>query len=624
MSHVRLAGWHWLDRWLKRFDLTTSGKWLVLSAMIGVIAGMGAIAFQFLGQGVQTVGLNWVAGYEPPQAYGERTVIEAPEEDAVPQSLVGLMAVLTVGGLISGLLVFALAPDAEGAGTDAAIDAFHFRRGVISYRIPLVKTLAAAITIGTGGSAGREGPIAQIGAGFGSLLATRLRLPPRDVRILLAAGMGAGVGALFRAPLAGALFAGEILYRDGDLEADVILPAAVSSTIAYSVYCLALPPELRYTPLFGPNLHFGFQSPLELIPYTLLALVVTLGGVLFIKTFFGLRTLLRHLPGPPHLRPAVGACLTGVVALAIYQLGGRNPALLAVLGTGYGTLQSALAAEVTLPVGVLLTVGFGKMLTTSLTVGSGGAGGVFGPSVVIGGCLGAAAGQVLHGWMPGLVPHPGAYAIVGMAGFFAGAARSPFSTILMVSEITGSYRLLLPTLWVASLCFLLNRRHTLYEKQVPTRLDSPAHRGDFIVDLLEGMQVGAVYTRGERLRKVPEAASLDQIVHLLDKTSQRYFPVVDADDRLVGIFSSDDVRAYLYDDVLWQIAIARDVMRTDVVTVTPDDDLNTALRYLTALNLDEIPVVDAEDGGHVLGFLRRREIIDAYNTRIIEHKKSLI
>lgn len=193
----------------------------------------------------------------------------------------------------------------------------------------------------------------------------------------------------------------------------------------------------------------------------------------------------------------------------------------------------------------------------------------------------------------------------------------------MVSEMTGSYKLLLPTLWVATLCFLLNRRHSLYEKQVPTRLDSPAHRGDFIVDLLEGMQVAEVYAQGERVRKVHEGASLDHIVHLLDKTLQRYFPVVDADDRIVGIFSADDVRAYLYDDVLWQVANARDVMRTDVVTVTPDDDLNTALRYLTALNLDEIPVVDADNQGHLLGFLRRRDVIDAYNARVLEHKKSL-
>jgi chloride channel protein, CIC family len=208
-----------------------------------------------------------------------------------------------------------------------------------------------------------------------------------------------------------------------------------------------------------------------------------------------------------------------------------------------------------------------------------------------------------------------------MAGFFAGCARAPFSTILMVTEMTGSYRLLLPTLWVAALCFLLCRRWTLYEKQVPTRLDSPAHRGDFIVDVLEGIRVADVYQRERKLIYVPERTSLDDIVHLLAKTPQRYFPVVDDNGRMIGIFSAEDVRSYLYDDTLWKIANAGDVMVTNLVTVTPDDDLNTALRRFTALNLDELPVVDPEERGKLLGMLRRKESIAAYNRRLVEHKQ---
>jgi len=221
----------------------------------------------------------------------------------------------------------------------------------------------------------------------------------------------------------------------------------------------------------------------------------------------------------------------------------------------------------------------------------------------------------------GLQTHPGAYAIIGMAGFFAGAAHAPISTIIMVSEMTGDYKLLLPTMWVSTLCFLLCRRFTLYEKQVPSRLDSPAHRGDFIVDVLEGILVRDVYSPDESLVRVQESASLDQIVHLLAETSQQYFPVVDEDGAMVGIFSADDVRSYLFDEIIWQLAVARDVMKSNVVSVTPEDDLNTALQRLTSLNIDELPVVESADSGSLLGMLSRRETIAFYNRRVMQHRE---
>jgi CIC family chloride channel protein len=261
-----------------------------------------------------------------------------------------------------------------------------------------------------------------------------------------------------------------------------------------------------------------------------------------------------------------------------------------------------------------------KMLTTGLTIGSGGSGGVFGPSMVIGGCLGAAVGVGLHEIWPRGVPKPEAFAIVGMAGFFSGIARAPISTIIMVREMTGGYRLLLPTMLVSALCFLLLRGRTLYIKQVPTRLDSPAHRGDFIVDVLEGLTVGDVYRPSRTVVTVNEEASLDEIVHKLAATTQNDFPVVDRNGRIVGIFSASDVRAYLYDDVLWRLANARDVMTSEVVTIRASDDLNTALKRFTALNHDELPVIAADDSGALLGMLRRREVIAAYNQRLAAFK----
>ena len=612
-----------LDRFLRSLDWKASGKWTALSVAVGIIAGVGGIIFVLLGQVISHYTLYEFSGYLPGEASGEHSIFLHPAKELSPWMTV---AVLTCGGLLSGWLVYTFAPEAQGHGTDAAIDAFHNKRGVIRARIPIIKTIASAITLGTGGSGGREGPIAQIGAGFGAYLATVLKLSARDRRILLAAGMGAGVGAVFRAPLAGALFAAEIMYSGPDLETDVIIPAATSSIIGYSVFRMLsqwlLPGHGEYGPLFG-QLTLEFHSPLELFPYAGLALVLTLVGVLYIKVFYGIHNLFDASPIPRKLRPAVGAFLTGIVGVVLYlYVFNRNPRVLAVLATGYGTLQGALTDAASIGIPVLATVALLKILTTSLTISSGGSGGVFGPSMVIGGCTGGAVGLAFNQVWPGLIDAE-AFAIVGMAGFFSGCAHAPFSTIIMVSEMTGSYELLLPTMWVSTLCFVLGRRWQLYIKQVPSRLESPAHRGDFLVDVLEGIRVRDVFRENvAEVRKIPESTSLEDIVHILAETRQHYFPVVDEQDRLVGIFSGDDVRHYLYDETIWKLAVAGDVMTTNVVAVTPEDDLNTAMRAFTSIAIDELPVVDAADRTRLLGTLRHKGTIAAYNRRLMEFKKA--
>src|SRR6056297_2581489 len=234
-----------------------AGKWFVLSLLVGIAAGLGAIVFDAAGQSVARFVLSGLTGFSPAGAKGEYHLFHAADTEL---SFVMLLVVLIVGGLCSGWLVYTFAPEAEGHGTDGAIDAFHRKRGNISGKVAIVKTLASAITLGTGGSGGREGPIAQIGAALGSFLGQRLGLSARDRRILLAAGMGAGVGAVFRAPLAGAIFAGEIMYRDADLESDVIVPAAISSIVAYSVYGLFLPGDMTFSHVFGRLPAFRMQS----------------------------------------------------------------------------------------------------------------------------------------------------------------------------------------------------------------------------------------------------------------------------------------------------------------------------------------------------------------------------
>jgi CIC family chloride channel protein len=180
-----------------------------------------------------------------------------------------------------------------------------------------------------------------------------------------------------------------------------------------------------------------------------------------------------------------------------------------------------------------------------------------------------------------MVVHPGAYVIVGMAGFFAGCANAPISTLIMVSEITGDYKLLVPVMWVSTICFVICREWTIYRSQVPTRLESPAHRGELLVDLLEGVHVRDVFDASREIQTVPESTPLSEIVSFLTQMTQNYFPVVDADDRLVGVFSANDVRAFTYESAMWRVTIARDIMVEDVLSVTPDDALNTALRRFT-------------------------------------------
>lgn len=491
-------------------------------------------------------------------------------------------------------------------------------------RVPLVKMVASAVTIGTGGSGGREGSIAQIGAGFGAYLATRLKLSARDRRVLLAVGMGAGVGAIFRGPLAGALFAAEILYSETEFEAEVVVPAAVATIISYCVYVYSLPAELQFIPLFGEGWQFGMGSLLEFLPLAFLALALTLAGYAYVKVYYGVHGAFGKIPMPRMLKPALGALIAGLLTLALYYGSDRNPQTLALLSSGYGIIQGALEPGMQVGVTLLLLIAAGKIVTTSLTIGSGGSGGIFGPAIVIGGCVGAAVGQWLHQVWPAAVPNPGAYVIVGMAGYFAGCANVPISTVIMVSEITGDYKLLIPALWVSAICFLISRDWTIYRSQVPTRLESPAHCGELLVDLLENGYVRDVFDPRREVHRVPESAPLSEIVSLLTRTTQNYFPVVDNRDRLVGVFSANDVRAFTYDSAMWRVTIARDIMVEDVLSVTPDDVLNTALRRFTRRNIDELPVLDPDRPGKVLGMIRRKETIAFYNRRLLDEKRARV
>lgn len=592
-----------MNAFFKDAEWRLAGKWLFYSGIVGVVAGFGAVLFHVLSESLFEAAMSHLGGYVPRPTGDARAI-----SDAGPIIPMVLLLVPAAGGLFAGWLVFRFAPEAEGHGTDAVLEAYHQKAGQIRKRVPFVKALASVLTLGTGGSGGREGPIAQIGAGFGSFFANRLGMSTRDRRILVAAGMGAGIGAIFRAPLAGALFAAEIHYREAEFEAEAMIPSAISSIVSYCIFSLFY----GWRPLFTTG-SFDFSDPLELLPYGVLALVVSVGAYAFIKTFYGLRDLFHKLPMPLMLKPAVGGLLTGAVGVTLYVLVGDKD-VLSVLSFGYGILQGAI--DVKVASSVLVMVAVGKMLTTGLTIGSGGSGGVFGPSMVIGGSLGGATGAGLHELFPELVRHPGAYVLVGMAGFFAGAANTPVSTIIMVSEMTGNYQLLLPALWVTTICYLLLRRTGIYEKQCRSRVDSPAHRGDMHFDVLEDMTVRDVYNRERPFVTFPRNAPLGDILKRAGGTHQSYFPIVDDDRKLCGIFSLNDIREFMYDEAIWALAVADDVATEEVLRVSERDSLNTAIRRFTYKNIDELPVVANDDPDRVIGLLRRKEVLDAYNRRL--------
>jgi len=584
------------------FDFAHAGKWAVYFFAIGIIAGLGSIVFHWLCQVGVHFFLDLMAGYRPPSPAGEHHLF--PQSDN-PLNRWVLLLLPAAGGVVSGWLVYTFAPEAEGHGTDAAIDAYHRKGGFIRGRVPFIKTIASAITLSTGGSGGREGPIAQIGAGFGSFLASRLKLTDRERRIMVAAGIGAGVGSIFRAPLAGALFASEVLYRDPEFESEVIIPAGISSVVAYCLFCLVF----GWGSLFqSPD--FLFRNPLELGPYLMLALALVVVGAVYVKAFYGITHLFRSMRIPNHLKPALGGLCTGIIGFFLPH----------TLAFGYGYVQEALTNPDSRTIVFLLTLALGKILTTSFSIGSGGSGGVFGPSIVIGGAVGGVVGRVFHYLMPGVVAAPGAFVVVGMAGFFTAVSNTPISTIIFVSEMTNSYHLLLPSLLVCLVAYLGSQRWTIYRRQVKRKIESPAHAGEFFVDVLQAIRVKDLMHLVKKVTMIPQDMPFLEFKKFFSETKQHYFPVMDEEKRMTGIFSINDVRSVLFAVEIEHLVLVKDIGTSDIIVTTPADDLNSVLQKFTTRNIDSLPVVREDDHGLLIGMLNRREVITYYNRRIEEMK----
>jgi len=580
----------------------SSGRLFVGSILVGVVAGFGAILFFLLLGWLSHLVMHVGANYFAPEPAGESSVFE-PVGGAIRWWI--LIIAPAIGGVLSGILVFTFAPEAEGHGTDAVIEAFHHKQGIIRRRVPIVKAISSIITIGTGGSAGREGPIAQIGAGFGSYLATMLRLSDDERRTLMLSGAAGGIGAIFRSPLGGALFAIEVLYKR-DFEAKALIPALVSSIVAYSIFSVRFGWGLMFdTP------HYVFRHPVELLFYALFGLVCAGVGIVYIKVFYGLRDHLFHrIPILPHFRPAIGGLMVGVI-------GAFAPHILA---SGYGYLQQAMHGQVTIQFMLLAIVL--KMLVTSFTVSSGGSGGVFAPSLFIGGMLGGVFGEMSALLFPDLISNPSSFVLVGMGAFFAGAAKVPISSMIMVSEMTGGYQLLAPMMLSSSTAYLANSKTTLYEKQVNRMADSPSHMGDFTIDVLDTMVVEQAYRPAADIPKVKVGTHLSDLQSLFAERNESYFPVVDNQENIVGILSLRNARKVLFEEEMGHFVIAQDLM-TPAVTVTPAESLRSAMKKFLDFDYGQIIVVDYQDEKKIIGLLSHEDIIQSYNQEVIRRKLTI-
>ncbi|MBF0196172.1 MAG: chloride channel protein [Planctomycetes bacterium] len=597
-------------KFFDRFSLADNKRLYIYSFFVGIASGLTAVLFETLLNISQ--GFLFVEWGNQPVSHpdGERSaqVIHnmfhfAADGDPIKWYLILLPA---VGGLLSGWITYRFAPEAAGTGTDAMIDAFHNKVGKINAVVPLVKGLTTIITIASGGSTGKEGPVAQIGAGVGSNLATKMGIGVRARRTLLLAGTAAGLGAIFQAPLGGALTAVEVLYHE-DIESDALIPCVISSITAYALFGSIF----GFSNVFYlPEAHSIRFIPVELILFLMVGLVCTGMGFLYTKSFYSLRDkFFNPLPVPMYVKPAIGGLLVGITGFFYIE----------VMGSGFGYIQELIKtnhSEITWNVvSIFFILALLKIFATGFTISSGGSGGVFAPSLFIGSTIGAAVGGAAYLLCPSLVYSPfGAYVLVGMSAFFAGVAHAPIAAVIMMTELTGGYELLAPLMLVSVLVIIMSQKWSIYENQVHNKFFSKAHLGDMTIDVLQDLKVSVMgpyrqvgITSSHTLFHAGEA--FGQKIHASDLV------LVDHDDIFAGMVSLRDVHFDSSDPLIANLVTLEDIMTPTVDALTPDHNLHEALEILMSSEFDKVPIVASleDEERHLLGYVLYNDILKKYH-----------
>ena len=558
----------------------------VLAVLVGLAGGLGAVAFRYLISIFQTLG------------YGGKNDLLELVFNLPWYYRVGVPA---IGGLIVGPLVYFFAREAKGHGVPEVMESIALKGGVIRKRVVVVKTLASAICIGSGGSVGREGPIVQIGSAVGSTLGQFMKVSADRMRILVGCGAAAGIAATFNAPIAGSMFALEIIL--GDFGLATFSPIVISSVVATAVSRA----YLGDTPAFIVPV-YELVSAWELPMYLFLGLFCALVGITFTKTLYRIEDLFDEIKFPEYLKGIIGGLSLGAASLVFPQ----------ILGVGYGAIDMALMQQMAW--WLLLVLVPIKILATSITIGSGGSGGIFAPSLFLGAMAGGFFGAVVHQLFPNITASPGAYSIVGMGAVVSATTHGPMSAMLILFELTGDYKIILPLMLsciIAAIASGQLLRDSIYTLKL-------ARRG---IDIKEGKEVNVLKSMfvkdvmNPNVETVPEALPLGKMAAQISKSKFNSFPVLNPQNQLIGILSFNDYSEAIFDENLKDLVVARDLATTDLVTISMDDNLWTALEKISAKDFAVLPVVSAQEPNKLEGVVSRRDIIGAYNKAVL--KKSL-
>lgn len=477
----------------------------------------------------------------------------------------------------------------------------NLENGVIQGRNIIIKIIATALTIGSGNSAGVEGPIAQIGGALGSKVGQTFRVSGKRMKVYIAAGCAGGIAGIFNAPIAGIFFAAEIVLL-GSYEISSFAALVIASALA-TVVSRAYYGEIPAFPI--PDYHV--VNPFVEIPlYALMAVIIGVLAVLHIRFFYLVRDKFRAWPIHEQAKPVIGALLVGIIGIGFPQ----------VLGDGYYYIEKTLAGEGL--VWIMLALIVLKSVATAVTLGSGGAGGVFAPSLFIGAVVGGAFGGIMHGLLPAYTANPGAYATVGIGAFLAASTHAPMTAIFLLFEMTGNYMIIIPIMITAILGTTTAKK--LYVDSIDTvdftREGINIHEGREVA-IMKSIKVGKAIT--EDVDFISENANINHLLELFRFARDSfYFPVINHKGLMVGVVSMQDVKNILHDEEKRVCYLVGAICSRDVIKLTPDDNLYDAMQMFDLKGIEEIPVVESLDDPWVLGMLKRRDVISAYNHEVLK------
>jgi CIC family chloride channel protein len=576
------------------------GRTILLSVIVGFLAGLAAKALE---SAVQGGVVNVIGRYADP---GGMDILQFRRP---------VLFLPALGGLASGLLLAFFCRRTRAHGTAVLIDAFHHQGAEISFKDSLLKAVAAAALIACGGSVGKEAPIAVLGAAIGTSVAGTLGMTPRERRLFLIAGCAAGVGAIFQCPLGGAVFATTVLYREPEIEGDALLPSIIASVTSYSTF-MAFGGYGRR--LLEGTRGLAFHNPAELAPYAGLAVLCAGVGIVFFHSMRAVPILVRKARIPRWLAPAAAGLLGGAIACALPQIMDARYAFIQRALDGTGNARSTLLLG---GAALFALVILAKAVATSLLMGSDSAGGLFGPIVFMGGAIGAAMGALLESFFPGAFPESLRRAMipVGMAGVLSASLRTPLAAIVMVTEMTGSYGLIVPLMLVSIVSYLLGRRWGVYAEQVGSPHDSPAHAGESMISLLETLRVKDLMEEMWPYVVGPEKA-LPELVSLMTRGARPSFAVVDG-RKFVGVVRASKIASVTDVGGSSRLLSAKDLLAHDAQVVYPGDDLYSTLDLFRRLSVDVLPVVQ---DGEYMGMLSRGAILKALRKSMADQRYHLL